>query len=124
MINAIILLLIDAVILMCLIRFLVKERAGLLSALIAALLGAVGAMLLTQFTPAGQYAALIGGLLAAVGVGLGIWLVFRVELLSAILIGAIFLVVRMGVFFLIGKFLPASTTTTTFLNDLSVLFLC
>ena len=102
--TTVILLIVDAVILMILMRLLVKENTSLLSSFIAAAIGAFGAMILTgAFASAGPNAGIVGGLLASVGIGLGIWLIFNVGFINSIIIGFIFLVVRSGVFYLLSS---------------------
>lgn len=108
MATTIVLLIVDAIILMFLMRFLAKEQASLSASFIAAALGAFGAMILTGvFTPVGPNANVVGGLLAAIGVGVGISLVFNVGLLNSILIGFVFLVARSGVYFLLASLMHA-----------------
>lgn len=106
--TTLVLLIVDAVILMCLMQFLVRENVGLLSSFIAAVIGALAAMLLTNvFTPAGPNAAVVAGLLVAIGVGIGIYFVFHVGFINAIIIGVIFLVVRSGIYYLLGALMRA-----------------
>lgn len=103
-----ILLIVDALILMLLLRVLALENASFLASLIAALLGAFGAMILTRvFTPVGPNAAIVAGLLVAIGIGIGISLVFNVGLINSIIIGIAFLLVRSGVYYLLASVMRA-----------------
>ncbi len=95
MLNAIIVLIIDAVILMLLMNFMVGERRDFIKSLIAALVGAVCAAALTMLmTPVGPHANLIATLVVAVGMGIAVWLLFAVRFGTALTIGIVFAVVR------------------------------
>ena len=99
----IVLFIVDTIILMVLMRLLAGERYGFISSAIAALLGAFGAAVLTQvFTPVGPNAPLVAGCLVAVGFGLAISLVFNIGLISSIIIGFVYLVVRSGVYYFLA----------------------
>ena len=98
-ISIIIKLLVDAVVLMLLMQFLAGERRDFVKSLVAALLAAVGAAGLTHlFGPSfGAHADLIVGLIVAGCVGIAVSFLFRIGIKSALIIGVIYVVVRIGV---------------------------
>ncbi len=106
--TTLVLFILDAAILMVLMRLLSGAKCGFISSLIAAVLGAVAATLLTNvFTPVGPHAGVVAALLVAVGFGIGISLVFDVGLGSAVLIGFLFLLAKSGIYFLLAKLMTA-----------------
>lgn len=99
--------LVDAVVLMLLLQFLVGERRDFLKSLIAAVLGAVGAAGLTQIFSGslGTHANLIAALIVAACIGVAVSLVFQVRIKTALIIGAIYVVIRTGVSYLLHALL-------------------
>ena len=101
-------LLVNAVILMVLIRFFVGERVQFLRSLLTAALAAVGVAGLTAIfgVPMGQHAGLVAALIVAVCVGVAVSLLFNVDLTSALILGAMFVVLSAGVHYLLPNLLP------------------
>lgn len=99
MLNTLIILVIDAIILMLLMNLLVGERQDFVKSLIAALVGAFAAAVLTAvMTPFGPHAGIMATLIVAVGMGIAVWLLFEVKITTALVIGIVFAVVRIGVY--------------------------
>ncbi len=99
MLNAIIILVIDAVILMLSMNLMLGEHRDFIKSLIAALVGAFcAAVLSVLMTPFGAHASLIATLIVAVGMGIAVWLLFSVRMGTALAVGVVFAVVRILVY--------------------------
>lgn len=102
-------IILDALILVGVLSAIEGEEVNFLSAFCVAFVAAIGTSLIAIALAAaiGIAGVFVATIIGAVGVGLGVSLVFGVEIKKAMLIGGIFAVARIAVYFIIKMMFSA-----------------